>query len=526
MTPNANRKESQQRQNDDIELADRSFDEKLAPVSPAEQLEANLQPLSVRSFQSTRTSPQNYLLQLIEKSTLSKRYNCDRAVVLGQGGQGVSFLMEALESRELHVIKCMQIPPGTDPSDEVWDKETLLLRQLKSKYLCRFVRSERLGDSSWKASVRHFAEGATLRDQIQKKGRLTPEEALFVLREVLKGLSYMHNHTLRDNSPSCIIHRDIKPENIIVSEFANTSDETSSVKIIDLGIAVALEDSSSVHMTTSVKGTEAYMPIEQMYLDMPTVRSDIYSLGITIIESLLGKIPKRLTESILEGRSYTFLGNEGVPEELARILEGMVEYRESKRFQSADAVLAVLPASSEHFSPPIPGRGTTAELPEECPFSLAELEYIVERIPLPLKSALRKKSVVFDDRLSLRLLGTMIVLCSESAGRPMARDDRGNLMSQLISYPRFFRSVYNSAPDDFKILRSKLRSFVSPHIDGDLFSAMLSSLEDHNIIARTDAFQTAYQRIGITEIGKQSLALYYHERFTRNSSDEKIIENA
>ena len=113
--------------------------------------------------------------------------------------------------------------------------------------------------------VMELVEGETLRDKLNREGRLEPEEALNIAAQICLGLAHAHNNN--------IIHRDIKPQNILLTELGH-------VKVADFGIARALGVVSTTS-TDLVVGSASYLSPEQARNGQVSARSDLYSLGLS-----------------------------------------------------------------------------------------------------------------------------------------------------------------------------------------------------------------------------------------------------
>lgn len=123
--------------------------------------------------------------------------------------------------------------------------------------------------------VMELVVGKTLKDIIQKEGKLHWKKACEIAYQISQGLEHAHkNH---------IIHRDIKPQNIIV-----TND--MKVKVADFGIAKAVS-STTITMSLDTMGSVHYFSPEHAKGGVTTEKSDIYSLGIVLYEMLTGILP-------------------------------------------------------------------------------------------------------------------------------------------------------------------------------------------------------------------------------------------
>lgn len=123
-----------------------------------------------------------------------------------------------------------------------------------------------------------FIEGQALAELLAEKEKVSIEEALRIMSEVLAGLNYAHQHN--------IIHRDIKPGNIILTD-------DGRVKITDFGIAsiVGGTGEEAKNLQDNWIGTPAYISPEQVKGEATGPWSDIYSAGVTLYRLVTGKVP-------------------------------------------------------------------------------------------------------------------------------------------------------------------------------------------------------------------------------------------
>ncbi|MEZ4370257.1 MAG: serine/threonine-protein kinase [Polyangiaceae bacterium] len=130
--------------------------------------------------------------------------------------------------------------------------------------------------------VMELLDGVPFDEYIQRKGRLSPEEAIPILRQVARALDAAHANE--------IVHRDLKPENIYI---AFDAEGKPTPKLLDFGIAKLLGDHTSGHKTNTGApiGTPYYMSPEQCRGTGVDHRTDIYSFGVMCFEVLSGQRP-------------------------------------------------------------------------------------------------------------------------------------------------------------------------------------------------------------------------------------------
>ncbi|WP_164103130.1 serine/threonine-protein kinase [Candidatus Laterigemmans baculatus] len=123
-----------------------------------------------------------------------------------------------------------------------------------------------------------YVDGLNLRQQLDRSGPLSVEQAVVVMRSVAEALSAA--------SAEGIVHRDIKPENVMINS-------RGEVKVADFGLARVIQGEPE-HQLTQVgmtMGTPLYMSPEQVQGRDVDVRSDLYSLGVMMYHLLVGRPP-------------------------------------------------------------------------------------------------------------------------------------------------------------------------------------------------------------------------------------------
>jgi serine/threonine protein kinase len=130
------------------------------------------------------------------------------------------------------------------------------------------------------AFVMEYIEGETLKEHLERKGKLTDEEIKKLFVQMLEAVSYVHEQNF--------VHRDIKPSNFMISP-------KGVVKLLDFGIAKNTDKTSAEYTQTGTMqnmGTPMYMSPEQIKSTKDvTDQSDIYSLGVVLWQMVMGQKP-------------------------------------------------------------------------------------------------------------------------------------------------------------------------------------------------------------------------------------------
>jgi tetratricopeptide (TPR) repeat protein len=239
------------------------------------------------------------------------------------------------------------------------------LKVISEKYLGdEAARSRFLREARAAASVRHpnvasvfhlgrrgrdyfyameFVEGETLDSLIKRSGALEIKVALEITKQVAAGLAAVHKKKL--------VHRDIKPSNIMVS----FEDEGAvSAKIIDLGLAKVADESgaqTTISASGAFAGTPEFASPEQIIGGEVDIRSDLYSLGISLWQMLTGQVPfPGRTLEVLAQHQHGALPLEklaSIPQPVVSLIEVLLSKDPGRRFQTPAEVLKTLPAITD-----------------------------------------------------------------------------------------------------------------------------------------------------------------------------------
>jgi serine/threonine protein kinase len=184
-----------------------------------------------------------------------------------------------------------------------------------------------------------FVEGETLESLIKRSGRLEVKLALEIVSQVAAGLEAVHEQNL--------VHRDIKPTNIMVRL---RDDGRVTTKIIDLGLAKAVTEpgsQSAISTPGAFAGTPDFASPEQFAGLGLDIRSDLYSLGVTLWEMLAGQVPFRgsPTEVMYQHQHGPLPLDQlkGLPQPVVALVQVLLEKDPAQRIQGPAELLKVIP---------------------------------------------------------------------------------------------------------------------------------------------------------------------------------------
>jgi serine/threonine protein kinase len=206
---------------------------------------------------------------------------------LGRGGMAELYLALDLLLKRKVIIKALRGPFLQDGSSkEQFFREAEVQAGLDNPHLVQVFRV--FQHRGCPCLVMQHVQGTdlekvikrarTLRARNGRKGALSPERAVHIFLQILEGVGWVHKYR--------IIHGDIKPSNILL-------DSQGRVKITDFGLSFMLRNRKKVKGEDLPGGTLQYMSPEQLLNEPVDLRSDIYSLGVTLFHMLTGEVPSK-----------------------------------------------------------------------------------------------------------------------------------------------------------------------------------------------------------------------------------------
>jgi len=193
---------------------------------------------------------------------------------LGEGGMAVVYKARDIVTEKDVAIKMIKDDAMKNPVNLTrFDREARATASLSHPNIVNVLNVGVYGNRPY--IVNEYIHGRNLRQVLDQRGRLSPQEALDSINQLCTAVLYAHRHG--------IIHRDIKPQNIYI-----TADGT--IKLGDFGIATFM-NASHITRSETVVGSVQYMAPEISQGEQGSPQSDIYAIGITLFELITGFVP-------------------------------------------------------------------------------------------------------------------------------------------------------------------------------------------------------------------------------------------
>jgi serine/threonine protein kinase len=260
---------------------------------------------------------------------IAERY---RVVALaGRGGMGEVYRAEDLTLGQVVALKFLPEALSQDAAALArFHAEVRTARQVSHPNVCRMFDIGEAGGTLF--LTMEYVDGEDLASVVRRIGRLSPDKATEVARQICAGLAAAHERE--------VIHRDLKPANVML-------DGAGKIRVMDFGLAGV---AASIKGADVRAGTPAYMAPEQLAGREVSTKSDLYSLGLILYEILTGKRAfeaATLPELMKQRESGTVTNPSTLVRDLDPLVERVIlrclENDPEKRPTSALQVAAALP---------------------------------------------------------------------------------------------------------------------------------------------------------------------------------------
>src|SRR5258708_14876175 len=266
--------------------------------------------------------------------------------LLGEGGMGTVY--KALDREVDHLVALKLIRPEMANHSVIltrFKQELLTARQVTHRNAIRIYDLSEV--DGVKFITMEFVEGCDLRKLLLDNGKLPPEQAVEIIRQVCLALEAAHG--------AGVIHRDLKPQNVM-------QDKQGRILVMDFGLARSLE-SDGMTQTGALLGTIEYMSPEQGMGKHLDGRSDLFAVGLIFYELLTCKLPFKADTamaSLLRRNQERAVPaaelDATIPKGLSDIVSKCLERDLNLRYQSAKKILADLDAGRAPSLPIPPPR--------------------------------------------------------------------------------------------------------------------------------------------------------------------------
>ncbi|WP_067695583.1 serine/threonine-protein kinase [Nocardia jejuensis] len=257
------------------------------------------------------------------------RYRLVAAV--GQGGMGRVLLGQAPTGRLVAVKQIHRHIAGSPEFRARFQREVALCRQVTGAYTAAVVDSDPESETPWLAT--EYIPGPSLDTVLRECGPMD----LGGLRLLATGLA----SALLELDRAGLVHRDLKPANVLLAP--------DGPRVIDFGIARALEGDSKLTLTGSMIGSPAFMSPEQAEGHPPTAAADVFSVGAMLAMAATGASPFAgdSTPQILYNVMHSTPDTTGAPAGVRELIDACLDKDPARRPTAAELLDAAGAISAE-----------------------------------------------------------------------------------------------------------------------------------------------------------------------------------
>jgi serine/threonine protein kinase len=322
---------------------------------------------------------------------------------LGAGGMGKVYKVRNTLSDRVEAMKVLL--PDLSEQQELADRflrEIKVLASLHHPNIAELRTALTIGNQL--VMIMEYVEGTTLASRLQQ-GDMRYADALACFDQVLAALSCAHAQR--------VVHRDIKPANIMLAPYG-------VVKLMDFGIARSGND-MGLTMTGTTLGSVAYMSPEQVRCEPLDGRSDLYSVGVSLYETITGQRPYVSDNNFEVMQAHLQVPatppidlKPDIPPGLNQLILMAMAKNPAQRFQTADAMRGALRSVAPVLGEPTP---FAPEIPEST------LDMSAQQTPYPARPSTPRSATarpVAQQPITARPVTARPVTAQPVAARPLA----------------------------------------------------------------------------------------------------------
>ena len=307
----------------------------------AESRSTGRRPLDLAVSQGLFSRERLDFLRRMEGEDVPELPGFDLIAIAGRGGTAVVVQAQEKKTGRDFAVKVLRREFETDAKIKAsFLREAKLLTALRHPNV---VAGEKVGTVGGRlVFLMEYVPGRSLQDHLRDGTTFDEDQALYIVLQVARALQYL--------AEEGVVHRDVKPGNVLVTA-------RSEVKLIDLGFAGSTSgvapgesgaDDKSGAATETTVGTAAYISPEQArgQSDLD-VRSDIYSLGATLYQLVVGELPftgqdnqEVIAAQILASLSSEVLKSRRISPHMHYFIEKMMAKEREVRYQSPAELIA------------------------------------------------------------------------------------------------------------------------------------------------------------------------------------------
>jgi serine/threonine-protein kinase len=252
------------------------------------------------------------------------RYRIDS--IAGEGGMGIVYEAEHVILRQRVALKILL--PGALPSADALERfsvEASAIARISCEHVVRVMDAGTMLSGA-PYLVMEYLHGQNLEQLLHARGPLPYAEAVDIALQTLEGLAHAH--------AAHVVHRDLKSANLFL---AKTADGRHIIKLLDFGVAMTIDG----HDDDRIVGSPAYMSPEQLCREAIDARTDLWSLGVVLYETLCGHVPFEGTfaetvQGVLHGKATPLHErNLTIPAALSAVVERCLTRDLARRWDSA-----------------------------------------------------------------------------------------------------------------------------------------------------------------------------------------------